>query len=257
MPLPLLVRRVDEDEVVAAPAAALVAERSGDVAVRRRRLRSAAASRGSPGSRAPRRDRARRRRSSPRRARAPRAPSRPSRRRGRARQRSSTGPMSENDGLAHAIAGRTRRGALRRRDPVALPRTRDDPHDSPRCSASPSRRSTSSARRPSSGKRSGGFARPLEEILVAAEPDEAEIRVARLTRAEELALAADLEIALGELEAVRRRDHRLEPLRRRSRRARRGRATRAGSTTARRRVRRARGADGAARGRSDRPPGRS
>ncbi len=31
-------------------------------------------------------------------------------------------------------------------------------------------------------------------------------------RAEQLPLAADLEVALGELEAVGRRDHRLEPL---------------------------------------------
>ena len=33
MPLPLLVRRVDEDEVVAAPATALVAKRGRDVAI--------------------------------------------------------------------------------------------------------------------------------------------------------------------------------------------------------------------------------
>ncbi len=65
------------------------------------------------------------------------------------------------------------------------------------------------------GERSRRVSRTLEEILVAAETDEAQVGVAGLPRTEELALAADLEVALGELEAVRRRDHRLEALGRR------------------------------------------
>ncbi len=44
-----------------------------------------------------------------------------------------------------------------------------------------------------------------------AQPREAELPEAGLTRAEELALAAQLEVALGELEAVSRLDERLEP----------------------------------------------
>ena len=56
------------------------------------------------------------------------------------------------------------------------------------------------------------LARPLEEVAVRAQPHEAEIREPRLARAEQLAFAADLEIALGELEPVGRRHHRLEPL---------------------------------------------
>jgi len=52
------------------------------------------------------------------------------------------------------------------------------------------------------GERAGSIARPLEQVLVAPEPHEAQIRVARLPSAEELALSADLEVALGELEAV-------------------------------------------------------
>src|SRR5918996_5300234 len=57
-------------------------------------------------------------------------------------------------------------------------------------------------------------ARPLEELLVLAQPDEAKVGEARLACAEKLALAADLEVALGELEPVRRRDHRVEALHR-------------------------------------------
>ena len=45
-------------------------------------------------------------------------------------------------------------------------------------------------------------------------PDEPEIGVAGLARTQELTLAPDLEIALGELEAVRGGHHRLEPLHR-------------------------------------------
>ena len=44
------------------------------------------------------------------------------------------------------------------------------------------------------------------------DPREAEVGEPGLARAEELALAADLEVLLGELEAVGRRDQRLEPV---------------------------------------------
>src|SRR5919197_4658970 len=51
-----------------------------------------------------------------------------------------------------------------------------------------------------------------EQPLVAAEMRETEIREARLPRPEQMPFAADLEVALRELEAVRRLDHRLETL---------------------------------------------
>ena len=60
-------------------------------------------------------------------------------------------------------------------------------------------------------------ARELEQRPVSAETRELQIGEARLARAEELALAADLEVSLGELEAVGRLDQRLEPLARRVR----------------------------------------
>ena len=47
-------------------------------------------------------------------------------------------------------------------------------------------------------------ARALQQVPICAEPGEPEIGQARLTRAEQLALAAELEVDLGELEAVRR-----------------------------------------------------
>src|SRR5207237_10896726 len=50
----------------------------------------------------------------------------------------------------------------------------------------------------------------LEQLAIGAEPCEAEIRQARLPRAEQLPLAAQLEIALRELEPVARLDERLE-----------------------------------------------
>ena len=103
----------------------------------------------------------------------------------------------------------------------------------------------------------GELLRALEQVAVGAQPREAEVGQARLSRADELPLAADLEVALGQLEAVGRRDHRLEPLRSPSRRARRGGARRGGSTTAPPRARPGRGAGGAGRARSGRPPGRS
>ena len=46
--------------------------------------------------------------------------------------------------------------------------------------------------------------------MVLAQPGEAQVGEARLARAEQLSLAADLEVALGELEPVGRRHHRLE-----------------------------------------------
>ena len=61
-------------------------------------------------------------------------------------------------------------------------------------------------------QRAGGLARPLEQRAVGAELREAELGETRLTRAEQPALAAQLEVLLGQLEAVGRRDERLEPL---------------------------------------------
>src|SRR4029450_9205589 len=52
--------------------------------------------------------------------------------------------------------------------------------------------------------------RTPEQVLVPTQVHEVEIREPRLPSAEELALSADLEIALCELEAVARLDHRLE-----------------------------------------------
>ena len=98
---------------------------------------------------------------------------------------------------------------------------------------------------------------PLEEGPVDPQPREAEVREARLPRAEQLALAAQLEVDLGQLEAVRGLDERLETaagalgqllLRPRDQQAVRllGPASRRG-----------RGAGGAGRARSGRPPARS
>src|SRR6478672_11033302 len=52
----------------------------------------------------------------------------------------------------------------------------------------------------------------LEQSSVGAQPGEAELGQAGLARAEQLALAAQLEILLRELEAIRRLDERLQPL---------------------------------------------
>src|SRR5881275_2134449 len=60
-------------------------------------------------------------------------------------------------------------------------------------------------------------ARALDQRPVGAEAREAEIRQPRLPRAEQLALAPQLQVALGELEAVARLDERLEPRLRRVR----------------------------------------
>ena len=59
----------------------------------------------------------------------------------------------------------------------------------------------------------GELARVLEQVAVGAKPGEMEIGEPRLTRPEELALTADLEVSLGELEPVGRLDESLEPLR--------------------------------------------
>src|SRR6478672_425399 len=64
-------------------------------------------------------------------------------------------------------------------------------------------------------ERVGDLPRALEQLAVRAQAREPEIRDARLPRAEELALAADLEILVRELEAVGRRDERFEPRQRR------------------------------------------
>src|SRR4029079_4302448 len=62
------------------------------------------------------------------------------------------------------------------------------------------------------GQRRSRGACPLEQGDVLAQPGEPQVGEPRLPRAEQLALATDLEIALGELESVGRRDHRLESL---------------------------------------------
>ena len=61
-------------------------------------------------------------------------------------------------------------------------------------------------------ERAGGLARTLEERAVGAQARELQIGEPGLARAEQLPLAADLEVFLRELEAVRRRHERLQPL---------------------------------------------
>ena len=103
----------------------------------------------------------------------------------------------------------------------------------------------------------GSGSRALEQRAVVPPVDEAEVGEPGLARAEELALAPELEVALGELEAVGRVDERLQPLLRvvgeLLARPRDEQAVRL--LTAPRR--RARGAGAAARARNGRPPGRS
>ena len=96
MALPLLVRRVGEDEVVAATAFALVAQRRAASRPTTTAPVSRSFSRFAWITRARLRGRARRRRSSPRRARAPRDPSRPSPAKRSSTRAPSTGPMIEN-----------------------------------------------------------------------------------------------------------------------------------------------------------------
>ena len=92
-------------------------------------------------------------------------------------------------------AGRARRGSARASSPT--PRTR------------PGARRRRAAPRPpppsSRRERARRVARLLEQLAVLRDPREAEVGEPRLARAEERAAAADLEILLGELEAVRRR----------------------------------------------------
>src|SRR4051812_41236016 len=64
-------------------------------------------------------------------------------------------------------------------------------------------------------ERPRSLARALEQLAILAQARELQIAEARLSRPEQLPLAADLEILLRELEAVRRRDERFEPLDRR------------------------------------------
>ena len=59
----------------------------------------------------------------------------------------------------------------------------------------------------------GRLARPLDQVAVGAQAREAEVGEAGLARAEQLALAADVEVDLGQLEAVGRPDQRLQPRR--------------------------------------------
>ena len=79
-------------------------------------------------------------------------------------------------------------------------------------SAPASTASASSCHGPSSPTSSGGeLAGLLEELAVGAQAGEAEVAEAGLAGAEEPAFAAEVEVALGELEAVVRLDERLEP----------------------------------------------
>src|SRR5262245_24049434 len=55
------------------------------------------------------------------------------------------------------------------------------------------------------------LARPLEQLAVCAEASETELREARLPRAEQLALPAQLQVLLCQLETVGRLDERLQP----------------------------------------------
>src|SRR5687767_459940 len=67
-------------------------------------------------------------------------------------------------------------------------------------------------RRVRCGERLRGFARSLEQRAVRPQLRELEVAQAGLPRAEELTLASQLQVDLRELEAVRRRDQRFEPL---------------------------------------------
>ncbi len=148
--LPLVVRRIDEHEVVPAATCAVVAKRGRDITVRDRcsgqaQLLEVRLDHARGLAIALDEDTARR---------APRERLETHRpRSGEEIEHRGTihRPDQRERRFPHAIAGRAGRRALRRCDAVALPRAGNDPHDSPRCSASPSRRSTSSARRPSSG----------------------------------------------------------------------------------------------------------
>src|SRR6266540_7460446 len=61
----------------------------------------------------------------------------------------------------------------------------------------------------------GRLARLLQEAAIAAQAREEQIGQPRLARPEQLSLAADLQVALGELETVVRSDERLQPRARR------------------------------------------
>src|SRR3954462_14946264 len=58
----------------------------------------------------------------------------------------------------------------------------------------------------------GELSRPLEQLAVGPQAGEAKLRHAGLPRAEELALAAQLQILLRQLEPVRRLHQGLQPL---------------------------------------------
>src|SRR6185312_2385024 len=61
------------------------------------------------------------------------------------------------------------------------------------------------------GEPAGEIACALEQVAVGAQAREAEVAEPRLAGAEQLPLAAQLEVAFGELEAVGRLDERLQP----------------------------------------------
>ena len=178
MPFPLLVRRVDEHEVVAASAIAIVAQRRDDVAIRDDRP-------GEPQLLEIRLDHARRRAIALDEDAARRA----------ARQRLEPHRARPGEEIEHrrTLDGpdRSRTTASRTRSPVGRVTTPFGaairwPLREPatilttRPGARPRR--AGGRRRRRAGPRPGALAplaRSLEEILVAAEPDEAEIRVAR------------------------------------------------------------------------------
>ena len=100
----------------------------------------------------------------------------------------------------------------------------------------------------------GQLAGAKQGVAVAGQAGELEIGHARLPRPHHLALAADLEVAVGELEAVRGLEQRLQP---RLRGPRLGAARRAGRSSARCSSPPARAAGAAGPGRSARRPRRS
>ena len=86
----------------------------------------------------------------------------------------------------------------------------DPPNQAPG-SAPPNIRSTSSSSGPAVDQ-PGAAPGLLEQAPVASQPGEGEVREPGLARPEQLALAPQLEVDLGQLEAVGRVDERLQPL---------------------------------------------
>src|SRR5204862_6063381 len=115
-------------------------------------------------------------------------------------------------GLARAVGGRPSVGALRRVDRVALAAPGDDPHRRrtagrrrSRSYGAPGRRLRPDRRPRELGEErrvddvGGDLSGQLEERPVGTETGELQVREACLARPEELTLAPDLEVALGQL----------------------------------------------------------